>query len=64
MSIIIQSIVRHVITLVAGSLLAIGVTAEQSEDLANSVIPVAEAAALYGIAQVWSIKDKKVKKKR
>ena len=64
MSIIIQSIVRHVITLVAGSLLTIGVTAEQSEDLANSVIPVAEAAALYGIAQVWSIKDKKVKKKR
>lgn len=59
MSIIIQSIVRHVITLVAGSLLTIGVTAEQSEDLANSVIPVAEAAALYGIAQVWSIKDKK-----
>ena len=59
MSIIIKSIVRHVITLVAGSLLTIGVTAEQTDDLANSVIPVAEAAALYGIAQVWSIKDKK-----
>jgi hypothetical protein len=56
--------VRHVITLVAGSLLTIGVTAEQSDDLAKSVIPVVEAAALYGVAQVWSIKDKKVKKKR
>jgi|DEB0MinimDraft_4_1074332.scaffolds.fasta_scaffold175336_1 hypothetical protein len=64
MSIIIQSIVRHVITLVAGSLLTIGVTAEQTDDLAKSVIPVVEAAALYGVAQVWSIKDKKVKKKR
>lgn len=59
MSLIIQSIVRHVITLVAGGLLTIGVTREQSDDLVKTVTPVAEAAVLYGIAQVWSIKDKK-----
>ena len=59
MSIIIQSIVRHVITLVAGGLLTIGVTREQSDDLVKTVTPVAEAAVLYGIAQVWSIKEKK-----
>jgi hypothetical protein len=59
MSLIIQSIVRHVITLAAGALLTIGITREQSDDLVKSVTPVAEAAALYGLAQVWSIKDKK-----
>ena len=64
MSVIIKSIVRHVITLVAGGLLTIGVTQEQTDDLAKSVTPVAEAAVLYGIAQVWSIKDKSKKKKR
>jgi len=59
MSLIIQSIVRHVITLAAGALLSIGVTQQQSDDLAKSITPIAEAAALYGIAQVWSIKEKK-----
>lgn len=59
MSVIIQSIVRHVITLVAGGLLTIGVTREQKDDLVKTVTPVAEAAVLYGIAQVWSIKEKK-----
>jgi hypothetical protein len=59
MELIIFSVVRHLITLVAGSLLAIGVSEADSQHLAEAATPVVSGAVLYGVSQVWSLKDKK-----
>lgn len=59
MEILIGSIVRHLLTLVAGSLLAIGVSEAESHQLAEAATPVVSGALLYGVSQVWSIKDKR-----
>lgn len=56
---IIASVVRHVLTLLAGGLLSIGVQESQTQDLVKAIEPVASGAILYGISQIWSIKEKK-----
>jgi hypothetical protein len=40
-------------------LLAIGVGEAESHQLAEAATPVVSGALLYGVSQVWSIKDKK-----
>jgi hypothetical protein len=59
MEILIGSIVRHLLTLVAGSLLTIGVSEADTHQLAEAATPVVSGAVLYGVSQVWSFKDKK-----
>lgn len=61
MEIIIASVVRHLLTLVAGGLLTIGVSEAETHQLAEAATPVVSGAVLYGVSQVWSIKDKKKK---
>jgi len=59
MEIIIASVIRHLLTLAAGSLLTIGIGEAETNQLAEAVTPVATGAVLYGVSQVWSLKDKK-----
>jgi len=59
MEIIIASVVRHLLTLVAGGLLTIGVSEAETHQLAEAATPVVSGAVLYGVSQVWSLKDKK-----
>jgi len=53
------SIVRHLLTLAAGSLLTIGVTEEAADGLVRAAEPVVAGAVLYGASQVWSVLEKK-----
>lgn len=59
MPLIIASIVRHLLTLAAGSLLTIGVSESDAHNLAAAAEPVVGGALLYGASQVWSLVDKK-----
>jgi hypothetical protein len=59
MELVIFSIVRHLLTLAAGSLLTIGVSDADAHNLAAAAEPVVAGAVLYGASQVWSLKDKK-----
>jgi hypothetical protein len=55
----VASIVRHLLTLAAGSLLAIGVAESDADNLVKAAEPVVGGAVLYGISQAWSLLDKK-----
>jgi hypothetical protein len=59
MELVIFSVVRHLLTLVAGGLLTIGIGEAETNQLAQAVTPVVSGAVLYGVSQVWSLKDKK-----
>jgi hypothetical protein len=59
MELFIFSIVRHLLTLAAGGLLTVGVSEAESNQLAEAATPVISGAVLYGVSQVWSLKDKK-----
>lgn len=59
---IILCIVRHLLTLAAGSLLTIGVSENDAEGLVKAAEPVVAGAVLYGATQVWSVVDKKKKR--
>ncbi|CAB4166648.1 hypothetical protein UFOVP851_41 [uncultured Caudovirales phage] len=61
MEIVIASIIRHLLTLVAGGLLTVGVSEAESHQLAEAATPVVSGAILYGVSQVWSLKDKKAR---
>jgi len=56
------SIVRHLLTLAAGSLLTIGVTEDDAAGFVKAAEPVVAGALLYGASQVWSVVDKKKKR--
>jgi len=56
------SIVRHLLTLAAGSLVTIGITEDDAAGLVKAAEPVVAGALLYGGAQVWSLVDKKKKR--
>ena len=55
----IASIVRHLLTLAAGSLLAVGVSEGDADNLIKAAEPVVGGAILYGVSQAWSLLDKK-----
>lgn len=59
MPLIIASIVRHLLTLAAGSLITIGVSENDAHNLAQAAQPVVAGALMYGAAQAWSVVDKK-----
>lgn len=59
MPLIIASLVRHVLTLAAGSLLTLGISEADAHNLASAAEPVIGGALLYGASQVWSLVDKK-----
>jgi hypothetical protein len=59
MPLFIASIVRHLLTLAAGSLLAVGVNEADADNLVKAAEPVVGGAILYGVSQAWSLLDKK-----
>lgn len=59
MELVIFSIVRHLLTLAAGSLLTIGVSEADTQNLAQAATPVVSGAVLYGVGQILSIKNLK-----
>lgn len=59
---ILLSIVRHLLTLAAGSLITIGVNETDAAGLVKAAEPVVTGALLYGGAQIWSLVDKKNKR--
>lgn len=59
---ILLSIVRHLLTLAAGSLLTIGVSESDAQSLVKAAEPVVAGAVMYGATQAWSILDKKKKR--
>lgn len=59
MELVIFSVVRHLLTLVAGSLLTIGVSEADTQNLAQAATPVVSGAVLYGVSQVLSLKNLK-----
>lgn len=59
MEVVLFSVVRHLLTLAAGGLLTIGIGEAESHQLAEAATPVVSGAILYGVSQVWSLKDKK-----
>lgn len=56
---ILLSIVRHLLTLAAGSLITLGVNEEDAFGLARAAEPVVAGVVLYGGAQAWSLLEKK-----
>lgn len=59
MPVFLASIVRHLLTLAAGGLLAVGVSEADATNLVHAAEPVVSGAVLYGISQAWSFFDKK-----
>lgn len=59
MPIIFASIVRHLLTLVAGSLMTIGVNEAEAHSFAHAAEPVISGTLLYGATQAWSLFDKR-----
>ncbi len=59
MPLFVASIIRHLLTLAAGGLLAIGVSEADAHNLIKAAEPVLGGAVLYLVSQVWSLFDKK-----
>ena len=59
MPLILASIIRHLLTLAAGSLLTVGVNEADAHNLVYAAEPVVSGALLYGASQAWSVLDKK-----
>jgi hypothetical protein len=62
MSLILASILRHLLTLAAGALVTVGVAEHDAANLAAAAEPVLGGAILYGASQAWSIIEKKKKR--
>ena len=56
------SVVRHLLTLAAGGLIAIGVGERDAANLVQAAEPVVGGLLLYGMSQAWSWFDKRKKR--
>jgi hypothetical protein len=59
MPVFLASLIRHLLTLAAGGLLAVGVTESDATSLVRAAEPVVGGVVLYGVSQAWSLLDKK-----
>jgi len=59
MPLFLASIIRHLLTLAAGGLLAVGVSEADAHNLVTAAEPVVGGAVLYAASQAWSLIDKK-----
>ena len=59
MPIFLASLIRHLLTLAAGSLLTLGVSEADATNLVHAAEPVVSGAVLYGVSQAWSILEKR-----
>lgn len=58
MPVLYGSIIRHLLTAVAGALVGVGVAEPAAADFTQAAEPVVGGILLYAIGQVWSIFDK------
>ena len=58
MPVLYGSIIRHLLTAVAGALVGAGVSEPAATDFTQAAEPVVGGLLLYAIGQVWSIFDK------
>ena len=59
MPVLLGSVVRHLLTAVAGALVGVGVAEPAAEDFTQAAEPVVGGLILYALGQLWSIFDKK-----
>ena len=59
MPVFLASLIRHLLTLAAGGLLAVGVNESDATNLVRAAEPVVGGVVLYGVSQAWSLLDKK-----
>ena len=55
MELFIGSLVRHLLTLLAGGLITVGVSENDSATFLQSAVPIVSGLMLYGEAQAWSL---------
>lgn len=58
----IGSIVRTGLGVVSGALLATGIEEVQVTSFADAAAPIVTGVLMYGLTQVWSLVEKKLKK--
>jgi hypothetical protein len=59
MPVLLGSVVRHLLTAVAGALVGVGVAEPAAADFTQAAEPVVGGLILYALGQIWSIFDKK-----
>jgi len=59
MPVLLGSVVRHLLTAVAGALVGVGVAEPAAADFTQAAEPVVGGLILYALGQLWSIFDKK-----
>lgn len=59
MPVFLASIIRHLLTLAAGGLLAVGVNESDATNLVRAAEPVVGGVVLYGVGQAWSLIEKR-----
>jgi hypothetical protein len=59
MPVLLGSVVRHLLTAVAGALVGVGVAEPAAADFTQAAEPVVGGLILYAVGQIWSIFDKK-----
>ena len=59
MPVLLGSVVRHLLTAVAGALVGAGVAEPAAADFTQAAEPVVGGLILYAVGQIWSIFDKK-----
>jgi len=59
MPVLLGSVVRHMLTAVAGALVGVGVAEPAAADFTQAAEPVVGGLILYALGQIWSIFDKK-----
>ncbi len=63
MPILLASLIRHLLTLAAGSLITVGVQEDAAINFVSAAEPVVGGIVLYSASQAWSLFDKNKKKK-
>jgi hypothetical protein len=61
MNMILASVIRHLLSALAGSLVYIGVSDHEATSFLQAAEPVVTGAIVYGAAQAWSVIEKKKK---
>lgn len=64
MNIILGSLIRHLLTLLGGGLIAIGVNESDASSFVAAAEPVVGGLALATVAQGWSLVEKRNRKVR
>lgn len=59
MNLVLASVVRHLLSALAGGLVYIGVSDHDAASFLQAAEPVVAGAIIYGASQAWSVVDKR-----